>query len=181
MSQRLTLAAIAALALVSPATAQNSRPQPVSIADIVPEPVDVPYAPGAMTLEVDATDIERAIFNVKQSVPVEPGKRLTLLYPQWLPGKHGPRGALAELAGLKFSANGQPVAWERDPTQVYAFHLNIPEGATQLDASYQFLSPVRDSEGRIVVTPEMLNVQWEQVSLYPAGHFTRELDRCSRA
>ena len=175
MSQRLTLAAIAAIALVSPATAQNSRPQPVSVADTVPEPVDAPYAPGAMTLEVDATDIERAIFNVRQSIPVEPGKRLTLLYPQWLPGKHGPRGALAELAGLKFTANGAPVAWERDPTQVYAFHLNIPEGAKALDASYQFLSPVRDSEGRIVVTPEMLNVQWEQVSLYPAGHFTRQI------
>ena len=175
MSQRLTLAAIAALALVSPAIAQNSRPQPVAIADTVPEPADAPYAPGAMTLEVDATDIERAIFNVRQNIPVAPGKRLTLLYPQWLPGKHGPRGALAELAGLKFSANGQPVAWERDPTQVYAFHLNIPEGVKTLDASYQFLSPVRDSEGRIVVTPEMLNVQWEQVSLYPAGHFTRQI------
>ena len=175
MSQRLTLAAIAALALVSPALAQNSRPQPVSIADTVPEPVDAPYAPGAMTLEVDATDIERAIFNVRQSIPVEPGKRLTLLYPQWLPGKHGPRGALAELAGLKFTVNGAPVAWERDPINVYAFHLNIPEGAKTLDASYQFLSPVRDSEGRIVVTPEMLNVQWEQVSLYPAGHFTRQI------
>jgi Peptidase M61 N-terminal domain len=58
---------------------------------------------------------------------------------------------------------------------VYAFHLNIPEGAKTLEASYQFLSPVRDSEGRIVVTPEMLNVQWEQVSLYPAGHFTRQI------
>jgi predicted metalloprotease with PDZ domain len=175
MSSRLTLAAIAALALVSPVTAQNSRPQPVSVADTVPEPVDAQYAPGAMTLEVDATDIERAIFNVRQSIPLEPGKRLTLLYPQWLPGKHGPRGALAELAGLKFTADGQPVAWERDPTQVYAFHLNIPEGAKTLDASYQFLSPVRDSEGRIVVTPEMMNVQWEQVSLYPAGHFTRQI------
>jgi predicted metalloprotease with PDZ domain len=175
MSSRLTLAAIAALSLAFPAAAQNSRPQPVSVADIVPDPVDVPYAPGAMTLEVDATDIERAIFNVRQTIPVEPGKRLTLLYPQWLPGKHGPRGALAELAGLKFSANGQPVAWERDPTQVYAFHLNIPAGAKTLDASYQFLSPVRESEGRIVVTPEMINVQWEQVSLYPAGHFTRQI------
>ena len=175
MSSRLTLAAIAALAFASPALAQNSRPQPVVVEDAVPAPVDAPYAPGAMTLEVDATDIERAIFNVRQSIPVEPGKRLTLLYPQWLPGKHGPRGALAELAGLKFTANRQPVAWERDPTQVYAFHLNIPEGVKTLDASYQFLSPVRDSEGRIVVTPEMLNVQWEQVSLYPAGHFTRQI------
>ncbi len=175
MSSRITLAAIAALSLAFPAAAQNSRPQPVSVADTVPKPVDAPYAPGAMTLEVDTTDIERAIFQVRQTIPVEPGKKLTLLYPQWLPGKHGPRGALAELAGLKFSANGAPVAWERDPTQVYAFHLNIPEGAKTLEASYQFLSPVRDSEGRIVVTPEMMNVQWEQVSLYPAGHFTRQI------
>ena len=106
MSQRLTLAAIAALALVSPATRKTAARNRCRLLTLCRNLSMRLMRRGAMTLEVDATDIERAIFNVKQSIPVEPGKRLTLLYPQWLPGKHGPRGALAELAGLKFSANG---------------------------------------------------------------------------
>lgn len=176
MSQRLSLAAIAALALASPAYAQTSAPQPVPIADGVPDPVDTPYAPGAMTLEVDATDIARAIFRVKQDIPVEGGKTLTLLYPKWLPGKHGPRGALAELNGLKLrSADGALLKWTRDPVEVYAFHVEVPAGVKSITAEYQFTSPVQGSEGRIVVTPDMMNVQWEQVSLYPAGHFTRAI------
>jgi predicted metalloprotease with PDZ domain len=176
MSLRLKLAALAALALASPTLAQNSAPQPLPIVDAVPEAVDAPYAPGAMKLEVDATDIQRAIFRVKQTIPVNSAKKLTLLYPKWLPGKHGPRGALAELAGLKITGDdGKPIAWTRDPVEVYAFHIDVPEPVRSITAEFQFLSPVRDNEGRIVVTPEMLNVQWEQVSLYPAGHFTRAI------
>ena len=40
---------------------------------------------------------------------------------------------------------------------------------------FQFTAPVRESEGRINVTPNMMNVQWEQVAVYPAGHFTRAI------
>ncbi len=179
MSSRLTLAALAALSLSSAAFAQKSAPQPVPIENTIPKPHPTPVYP-AMQLEVDATDIDRAIFRVKQSFatneqPLNRERRLTLLYPEWLPGKHGPRGAIAELTGLKFSAKGQALKWERDPLNVYAFHVTIPENVEKIDAEFQFLSPTRESEGRIVVTPEMMNVQWEQVSLYPAGYFTRNI------
>ena len=166
MSQRLYAIALAAIFLTPPATAQTAAP--------VTAPADTAY-PGVMRLEVDATDTARAIFRVKQSIPVDTTGKLTLLYPQWLPGKHGPRGALAELAGLKFFANGQPLRWTRDPVNVYALHIDVPGGAGQVQAEFQFLSPVRDTEGRIVVTPEMMNVQWEQVSLYPAGFRTSKI------
>jgi predicted metalloprotease with PDZ domain len=176
MSSRITLAAIAALALSYPAHAQNSAPQPLPIIDAVPDPADTPYTPGAMALEVDATDTGRAIFRVKQTIPVDASKKLTLLYPKWLPGKHAPRGALAELAGLTFrNQAGTLLKWTRDPVEVYAFHVDLPADTRTITADFQFLSPLRDSEGRIVVTPEMMNVQWEQVSLYPAGHFTRQI------
>src|SRR3546814_1043041 len=46
---------------------------------------------------------------------------------------------------------------------------------TTLCRSFDFLSPTRTSEGRVVVTPAMMNLQWEQVSLYPAGYFTRNI------
>ena len=178
MSSRLTLAAIAAFTLASPTlaqnSAQNSAPQPAPPQMNFPAPADTPY-PGVMRLEVDATDTARAIFRVRQTIPAQGGKTLTLLYPKWLPGKHGPRGALAELTGLKFRSGGALLKWERDPLNVYAFHIDLPADASEVEAEFQFTSPIRDNEGRIVVTPEMMNVQWEQVSLYPAGHFTRQI------
>ena len=158
----------------STAFAQNSAPVITPIVSTIPDPVDEPLS-APMTLEVDASDIARAIYRVKQSIPVESGKPVILLYPEWLPGKHGPRGALAELTGLKFTAGGVPVKWTRDPVEVYAFHLDVPAGATSVQAEFQFLTPLRNSEGRRVITPEMMNVQWEQVALYPAGHFTRAI------
>ncbi|MBL0923885.1 MAG: M61 family metallopeptidase [Sphingomonadaceae bacterium] len=159
--------------LTSPVHAQ-SAPQPVPITDRTPEPEDRPL-PAPMKLEVDATDIARAIFRVKQTIAIEPSKPLTLLYPQWLPGKHAPRGALAEMTGLKIRAGGKLLNWTRDPVEVYAFHVDTPAGARSVDLEFQFTSPLQGSEGRIVVTPSMMNVQWEQVSFYPAGHFTRAI------
>ena len=175
---RLTMklaSAIAALTLVAtPAFAQKSAPQPVPVVSKIPDPVDRPLA-APMTLEVDASDIARAIFRVKQTIPVEAGTPLILLYPEWLPGKHAPRGAIAELTGLKIRSRGKLLKWTRDPADVYAFHVDTPKGAKSVDVEFQFLTPVRGSEGRRVITPEMMNVQWEQVSLYPAGHFTRAI------
>jgi predicted metalloprotease with PDZ domain len=165
----------ASLALFpSIAAAQNSTPMPLPIVSKIPDPVDAPLS-APMRLDVDATDNTRAIFRVKQTIPVDPGKPLVLLYPEWLPGKHGPRGALAELAGLKIRSGGKLLKWTRDPVEVYAFHVETPVGAKSVEAEFQFLSPVRASEGRIVMTPDMMNVQWEQVALYPAGHFTRAI------
>ncbi len=168
------LAALALSSALATAAVAQSTPQPVPIIDRVPEPEDRPLS-APMKLEVDATDVARAIFRVKQSIPVEPGKPLILLYPQWLPGKHGPRGALAEMAGLKIRSGGKLLNWTRDPVEVYAFHVDTPAGTRSVDVEFQFTSPVQGSEGRIVVTPAMMNIQWEQVALYPAGHFTRAI------
>jgi predicted metalloprotease with PDZ domain len=177
MKSPKTLRLLAALALSSTvvtAAFAQSAPQPVPIIDRIPEPEDRPLS-APMKLEVDATDVARAIFRVKQTIPVEPGKPLTLLYPQWLPGKHAPRGALAEMTGLKIRSGGRPLGWTRDPVEVYAFHVDTPAGTRSVDVEFQFTSPVHGSEGRIVVTPAMMNIQWEQVSFYPAGHFTRAI------
>jgi len=134
----------------------------------VPAPQDVPYQ-GTLQIKVDATDLARRIFRVHEVVPAQPGP-LTLLYPQWLPGNHSPTGPIDKLAGLKISANGQPLAWKRDPLNVYAFHVEVPAGATALDVEFQYLTPQSKAQGRVVMTPEMLNLQWNAVSLYPAGH-----------
>ncbi|MES2149621.1 MAG: peptidase M61 [Pseudomonadota bacterium] len=139
----------------------------------VPPPLDKPY-PGTIVLSVDATNLSQQIFRVTAKIPVKAGA-LTLLYPQWLPGNHGPSGPLTQLAGLKFTAKGMPIEWVRDPVQVHAFHLTIPAGVSTLDAEYQFLSPVDTSQGRITMTADILGVQWNAVTLYPAGYASRRI------
>ena len=174
-------ALLAALSLSSPAFAQsapNGADGPIAppIAQTVPDPQDTPYPGGTIGLDIDASDTQRAAYRVTQTFPVAAGaRRLTLLFPQWLPGTHGPRGPLAELVDLRFFADGKPVAWRRDPVEVYAFHIDLPEGTKQLVAKFVHASPLAAGEGRITVTPDMLNLQWEKMSLYPAGHYIRRI------
>ncbi|PKP97377.1 MAG: peptidase M61, partial [Alphaproteobacteria bacterium HGW-Alphaproteobacteria-13] len=125
----------------------NSRPQPVVQPLTIPLPADKPY-PGTMALKVDASDVARGIFRVRQTIPVAKAGKLTLLYPEWLPGKHAPRGAIADVAGFKASAGGRPLVWTRQPTDVYAFDIDVPQGAKSIDIAFDFLSPARSSEGR---------------------------------
>ncbi|MBC3811074.1 M61 family metallopeptidase [Undibacterium aquatile] len=124
--------------------------------------------PGVVQLIVDASDLDRKIFNIRASIPVQAGP-LTLYFPEWLPGKHGTNSALNQLAGLRFSGNQQAIAWKRDPLNMYAFHLQIPAGVSQLNAEYQFLSPTEDKFGRVTMTPDIIGVQWNNMILYPAG------------
>ena len=162
MLRRRLLPLALSLLLAGTATAQGALPA-------IPEARDVDYAPGAITVTVDATNLSQRIFRVRQSIPVQAG-HLVLLYPAWLPGNHAPRGPIDKIAGIRFSANGQPLAWKRDPKNVYAFHLEIPQGVTSLQADYDYLTPTDRSQGRVVMTPNMLNLQWNAVLLYPAGH-----------
>ena len=158
----------------SPLLAQNSLPSPTPLIDSIPAARDIPY-PGTMTLDVDATDTVQAIFRVKQTIPVALSGPMTLLFPKWLPGKHGPRGEIEKLAGLKIRAGGKTIAWVRDSLDVYAFHIDVPTGARQLDITFDFLSATQADQGRIVVTPSMMNIQFEKLSLYPAGYFARHI------
>jgi predicted metalloprotease with PDZ domain len=154
-----------------PASAQpaaGAQPPPIAA------PRDVPYA-GTIELDVDATDVARGIFRVRERLPVAGAGPLTLLYPEWHPGKHDARGAIHLLAGIEVRANGERVQWSRDPFNVYAFHVDVPAGAEALDLAFQFVSPTQTSQGRIVATREMLNLQWEAVVLYPSGHYAAQI------
>lgn len=141
----------------------------------LPDAVDAPY-PGTMTLEIDATDITRGVYRVVQTVPVAPGTtRLTLLLPRWIPGNHGPSGTMAQLADIRFYAGPRLLEWQRDPVEVFAFHVSVPADATAVTARFVHTSPLQPSEGRITMTPDMLNLQWDRMTLYPAGHFVRQI------
>lgn len=170
----VALITAAGLAFAQPAT--RSAPVAVPVVDSVPDAVDTPYPGGVMSLDIDASDTRRGVFRITQTIPVAPGTRkLTLLYPNWRPGHHAPRGQIAEVADLTFAAGGKRLSWKRDPVEVTAFHVEVPEGAKAVTARFVFTSPLQPSEGRIVMTQEMMNLQWEMLSLYPAGHYVRQI------
>ena len=149
MQSRLAAAALALVILGQPAAAQTvapSRPVAVPIVRSVPDAVDAPY-PGTIQLDIDATDLQRGLYRVTETIPVAPGtRRVTLLLPEWHPGKHGPRGTMAELVDLTFTAGGQRLSWTRDPVEVFAFHVDLPEGASQVVARFVHTSPLQSSE-----------------------------------
>ena len=147
---------------------------PTTSANGVPRPQDIPY-PGTLQLKVDVTDIERHVFNVREVIPVNTAGPLTLLYPEWLPGNHAPRGPIDGLGGLIITANGKRVEWTRDPLNIYAFRVDVPSGVNRLDVEFQYGAPLTIAEGRINVTPEIIGLQWNTVVLYPAGYYATRI------
>lgn len=134
----------------------------------VPKPVDHPFK-GVIALNVDATDITRKIFWINQQIPVQHSGLLTLLYPQMEAASHGPSLNVANLTGLMLKADGQRLKWHRAPTVPHAFHVDIPAGTKMLDVSYQVIA---DSEA---LMPDIVDLQWQKLILYPAGWYARNL------
>jgi predicted metalloprotease with PDZ domain len=168
-------ACAAVLCLAGGAVAQTSQgPQPFPMPPRTEAPQDVAY-PGLLKVQVDATDTDRHIFRVHETIPVAKAGPMTVLYPQWLPGNHAPNGPMKNIGGVVFRANGKVIPWMRDPVDVFAFHIDVPQGAASIDVDFDFLSATTGDQGRIVMTPEMLSLQWINLAMYPAGHFTRRI------
>jgi predicted metalloprotease with PDZ domain len=128
-----------------------------------------PKAP-SITLAVNATEAPRKIFHAKLTIPATPGT-LTLYYPKWIPGEHAPDGPIVDVAGLKFTANGQTLNWRRDLTDMFTFHVEVPAGVTSVEASLDYLSPAAEHgfSGAASATARMTVVSFNQVLLYPKG------------
>ena len=129
-----------------------------------------------ITLNVDASDAPRKILHARLVIPAKPGP-LTLVYPKWIPGEHGPTGPITDLVGVKMSAAGKPVAWRRDPGDMYAFHLEVPAGAAGVEVALDYLLPSgsADFSSGASATAQLLALSWNQVLLYPKGVRAAEL------
>jgi predicted metalloprotease with PDZ domain len=149
-------------------------PQPSPEPAPVPPPEDVAY-PGQISLHVDATDVVRRIFRVREVIPVAAAGTMTLLFPKWLPGYHAPQAPIELFAGLKLTVGEDNLAWKRHPVDVHAFTFEVPDGAASVTAEFQFLSPTNPPQGRVVVGAELLSLQWNTVLLYPSGYFARRI------
>jgi predicted metalloprotease with PDZ domain len=127
--------------------------------------------PPTVTLAVDATTAPRKIFHATLKIPAAPGD-LTLYYPKWIPGEHAPDGPVIDLAGLKFSAAGKTLKWHRDLLDGFTIHVDVPDGATEVSAELDFLSPATFEGGFSAgssATDKLAIISWNQVLLYPKG------------
>ncbi|MGB9415295.1 MAG: M61 family peptidase [Acidobacteriaceae bacterium] len=123
-----------------------------------------------IAITVDATATQQKLLHAHLVMPVKPGP-LTLYYPKWIPGEHGPDGPIASLTGLKFEADGKTIPWKRDLLDVFTFHVEIPAGVSQLDARYDFIEPDGGS-----ATDKLMVLEWNEVVLYPAGIPAQQLN-----
>jgi predicted metalloprotease with PDZ domain len=162
MTMKKLLVSLLLLALSSAGVAQKPPKRPAG-------------ATAPITIFVDATEAPRKILHATLTIPAQPGP-LTLVYPKWIPGEHGPDGPINDLAGLKFSAGGKEIAWRRDLVDMFAFHLTVPAGATSVEASLDYLEPAGGSfSAGGSATEQMFVLSWNQVVLYPAGMTARQV------
>ncbi len=125
---------------------------------------------GTIQLSVDLTDAPRRILHATETLPAAPGA-LTLVYPKWIPGEHGPTGPIDNLAGFFISAKGKPVKWERDKLDMYAFHITVPDDATKLDIKMDFLasSALSGFSAGGSTSANLALLSWNTVVVYPDG------------
>lgn len=136
----------------------------------IPAPRDEPFE-GVIRLDVDARDVRRKLFHVRETLPVQTPGRMTLLYPQWEASSHAPSISVASLAGLVVSAGAQRLEWQRDALEMHAFHVEVPEGVSEITVEFQYV--VRPGEA--LLRPGLVAVQWQRLLLYPAGWYARRL------
>jgi predicted metalloprotease with PDZ domain len=120
-------------------------------------------------LAVDLTDAPRNIFHSSLTLPASPGE-MTLVYPKWIPGNHRPSGPIANVTGVHFRAGSQELAWHRDPLEMYSFHVTVPAGTKEIQAAFDLISS--DSAGgggAAAASSNLLDLNWNQVVLYPQG------------
>jgi predicted metalloprotease with PDZ domain len=126
-------------------------------------------------IEVDAGEAARRLFHARLQIPCEAGP-LTLLYPKWIPGEHGPTGPLADLAGLRISAAGKDLPWRRDEIDLHAIHCDVPAGPVVVRLDY--LPPTPGTEGFISSqsSAKLTVFHWNQMLLYPKGRPMQEIE-----
>jgi len=130
-----------------------------------------------VALSVDASDAPRKIFHGQLRIPAKPGT-LTLYYPKWIPGEHGPTGPVTELTGLKFSASGKMLPWRRDLLDGFTFHVEVPLGENEVVANLDYASPTSDEPGysaSMSATEKLCIINWNTLLLYPAGYGSDQL------
>ena len=130
-----------------------------------------------ITISVDASTAPRKLFHAQLHIPAAPGT-LTLYYPKWIPGEHGPTGPIQDLTGLKFTAGGKTLQWRRDLLDGWTFHVEVPAAEREVTADLDYASPASYEpgySGGMDATEKLFILNWNTALLYPAGYASDEL------
>ncbi len=127
-------------------------------------------APAHLKVDVDATEISRALLHSRIEIPAAPGE-LVVWYPKWIPGVHAPAGPVQNLAGLRFeTVKGEALVWRRDDEEMNRFLVTVPAGADRVIAKLDYIcnQPSANSSGVDSYGNSLVGViNWNTVLLYP--------------
>ena len=123
-----------------------------------------------LTVRVDAREIARKRVHTDLTLAVKPGP-LTLVFPKWIPGEHGPTGPLDTLIGMTIRANGTQLSWARDPRDMYALNVTVPAGASRLEIALETGLPVEGGSFSAGPTSsaQLAVLSWNEFVLLPKG------------
>lgn len=127
-------------------------------------------------VSVDASESQRHVLHTHLTIPAKPGP-LTLAYPKWIPGEHGPTGPIASVVGLRITAAGHQLAWHRDDEDMYAFKVDVPAGVSELDVRFDLVpsGPGARHTADGWSSARLAIVNWNQVVLVPRGIAARDV------
>ena len=125
--------------------------------------VSFAFAQSSINLKVDATDAAKNLLHTRETLTVKSGQ-LTLFYPKWIPGEHAPTGPLNNMVNFFVTANGKPLVWRRDAVEMFAFHLTIPEGVSQIEIAFDDAA-----EADTTASAQLARIKWNRLLLYPQG------------
>lgn len=112
-------------------------------------------------LTVDETEAARRIAFVHEEIRVHSGA-VTLAYPRWIPGEHGPTGPIQQLAELRIHSGNEALHWTRDPDDIYQFRVEVPSGTDRITVDFAALLVNTVSDHQILLA-------WNTSLLYPLG------------
>jgi predicted metalloprotease with PDZ domain len=129
--KHLFLGAAAALSIVVASASSASAQAPGTVASLATQS-------NPETIVLDARKASVGIAYTHMTIPVQPGS-FTIDYPEWIPGEHSADGPLGDISELRVSANGKPIEWRRDQVDLYAYHIDVPQGVTTINADFTVL------------------------------------------
>jgi predicted metalloprotease with PDZ domain len=117
-----------------------------------------------MTIVADLRDAPQQLLSAEIDIPVKPGP-FTFTAARWTLGNHSPSGPIGDITGITVTADGRTLPWKRDRVDLYAFHVRVPSGVNRLHIHDEYLA----WEQGIDVTPNLVELEWGRLMLYPAG------------
>ncbi len=127
-----------------------------------------------ISVVVDTRDSTKKLFHSELAIPVHAGP-LTLLYPRWgIPTYRMPDAVINDIVWLRMTANGRRVEWKRDPVDMFAFHLVVPEHAKVLNVAMDVVAPSQRYDLN-AATADLFILDWYTLVLYPQGPIVRDI------